>query len=189
MGNARPAIVRFTDLAPRPWPNGRGVTRDVAHRMASDGSRGWLISIAELVEDAEFSHYEGCNRILTLVGENPIDLQIDDLAPLRCNPRVPAHFPGDRPTKCKLAGGVSRAFNVIFNRARMMGAVSSLAIAGNHEAEVSRRPAAIHCAAGTVMVQGDALRPGDTLVAPQDHLFRTGEMPAALLVVDLWETG
>ena len=187
--HARPTIVRFSELKPRPWPNGRGTTRDVANQKAGDGSYDWLISIAELVEDAAFSHYEGCNRIFTLVGENPVDLQIGDLLPLRCNPLVPVHFPGDRSTKCTLAGGPSRAFNLIFNRARVMGAVSSLVIAGHHEVKVPRGPAAIHCAAGTVTVQGEALRTGDTLVAPPDHLLRTGETAATLLVVDLWETG
>ncbi|MGE0095076.1 MAG: HutD family protein [Alphaproteobacteria bacterium] len=185
MEHAKPAIVRFGDLAPRPWPNGRGVTRDVANETAGDGSRDWLISIAELVEDAAFSHYEGCDRIFTLVGKNPVDLKIDDLPPLRCNPLVPAHFPGDRPTHCTLAGGPSRAFNLIFNRARMVGAVTSLTIAGHHQAEVPRRPAAVHCAAGTIMVQSETLEAGDTLVAPQERLFRTGETAATLLIVDL----
>lgn len=187
MGNSKASIVRLSDLTPRPWPNGRGVTRDVANRAASDGSRDWLISIAELVEDAEFSHYDGCNRIFTLVGKNPVDLKIGDLPPIRCNPLVPTHFPGDRSTFCALAGGVSRAFNVIFNRARMTAAVTSLAIAGNHEAKASQRPAAVHCAAGMVMVQGEVLKSGDTLMAPQDRIFRTGEMPASLLIVDLQE--
>ena len=189
MGNSKSSIVRFSELTPRPWPNGRGMTRDVANQTASDGSRDWLISIAELVEDAEFSHYEGCNRIFTLVGANPVDLQIEDLPPLRCNPLVPAHFPGDKPTKCTLAGGESRAFNLIINRARMRGMVSSFMIAENHEAKLLRRPAAVHCAAGTVIVQGDTLESGDTLVAPQDHLFRTGETPTTLLVVELQEAG
>lgn len=189
MENARPTIARFGELAPRPWPNGRGITRDVANKKAGDGSYDWLISIAELVEDAEFSHYEGRNRIFTVVGESPVDLQIGDLPPLRCNPLVPVHFPGDRPTKCALAGGPSRAFNLIFNHARVMGAVSSLAIAGHHEVNVPCRAAAVHCAAGTLTVQGEALGTGDTLVAPPDHLLRTGEMAATLLVVDLWETG
>jgi len=35
MEDARPAIVRFNDLVSRPWPNGRGVTRDVANETAS----------------------------------------------------------------------------------------------------------------------------------------------------------
>jgi environmental stress-induced protein Ves len=124
-----------------------------------------------------------------LIGKSPVDLQIGDLSPLRCNPLVPVHFPGDRPTKCTLAGGVSRAFNLVFNRARMVGAVSSLSIAGNHEAEISRRPAAVHCAAGTIMVQSEMLEAGDTLMAPQERLFRTGETAATLLIVDLWEAG
>lgn len=189
MEHARPAIVRFVELTPRPWPNGRGITRDVANGKAGDGPYDWLISIAELVEDAAFSHYEGCDRIFTLIGDNPVDLQIGGLPPLRCHPRVPVHFPGDQPTACSLAGGPSRAFNVIVNRARMKGAVSSLAIAGHHQVEAPRRPVAIHCAAGAVTVGGEVLKPGDTLVAPPDCLLRTGDAAAALLVVHLWETG
>lgn len=187
MENSAPSIFRFRDLVPRPWPNGRGVTRDVANKKSSDGSYDWLISIAELVEDAEFSHYEGCNRILTLVRENPIDLQIGELSPLRCNPLVPVHFPGDRPTRCALVGDPSRAFNVIIHRDRMLGAVSSVNIAGNHTITVPHRPLAVHCVAGTVMAQGAVLNAGDTLVAPPGHLFHTAEASATLLVVNLQE--
>lgn len=187
MDKPESSIFRFSELVPRPWPNGRGVTRDVANKKSSDGSYDWLISIAELVEDAEFSHYEGCDRILTLVRENPIDLHIDNLSPLRCNPLTPVHFPGDRPTRCTLAGGTSRAFNVIVNRARMLGAVSSVFIAGNHKTVLPHCPAAVHCVAGTVLVQGEVLSAGDTLVAPRGHSFQTYEAPATLLVVDLQE--
>jgi len=186
--SAKLTIVRFADLVPRPWPNGRGITRDVAHQNASDGSCEWLISIAELVEDAEFSHYEGCNRIFTLVGKNPVDLKIDNLPPLRCNPLLPVHFPGDRPTHCSLAGGPSRAFNVIINRVHMVGAVSALSLTGNHRTKLLRRPAAVHCAAGTVKVQGATLGAGDTLLAPQGDVVQTDEMPATLLIVDLQDT-
>jgi len=187
MENTGSSIFRFSELVPRPWPNGRGVTRDVANKKSSDGSYDWLISIAELVEDAEFSHYEGCDRILTLVRENPIDLHIGELSPLRCNPLVPVHFPGDRPTRCTLIGGASRAFNVIINRERMLGAVSSAFIAGNHKMMLPHRPVAVHCVAGTVLVQGEVLSTGDTLMAPRDHLFQTRGTAASLLVVDLQE--
>ena len=187
MDKSESSILRFRDLMPRPWPNGRGVTRDVANKKSGDGSHDWIISIAELVEDAEFSHYERCNRILTLVGENPIDLHIGELSPLRCNPLAPVHFPGDRPTRCTLAGGPSRAFNVVVHRERMLGAVSSILMAGNHKTILPHRPAAVHCVAGTVIVQGEVLDAGDTLVAPQDSLLQTRDAPATLLVVDLQE--
>lgn len=187
MKNLESAIFRFGELTPRPWPNGRGVTRDVVNKKSSDGSYDWLISIAELVEDAEFSHYQGCNRILTLVRENSIDLQIGALPPLRCNPLTPIHFPGDQPTKCTLPAGSSRAFNLIFNRDRMRGSVSSIFVAGNHETTVPYGPVAVHCVAGTVMAQDALLKAGDTLVAPWDHVFQTHETPATLLVVSLQE--
>jgi uncharacterized protein len=185
MANAGTSIFRFSELMPRPWPNGRGVTRDVANKKSNNGSKDWLISIAELVEDAEFSHYEGCNRILTLVRENPIELHVSELLPLRCNPLVPVCFPGDRPTRCTLIGGPSRAFNVIINRERMQGTVSAVVITNNHEVTVPHCPVAVHCVAGTVMVQGEVLRSGDTLVEPRDCLLRTGETSATLLVVNL----
>lgn len=181
------SIFRFRELVPRPWPNGRGVTRDVANKKSNDGSHDWLISIAELVEDAAFSHYEACDRILTLVRENAIDLHIDDQPPLRCNPFVPVHFPGDRPTRCTMAGGPSRAFNVVINRARMLGVVSSVSIAGHHKSMLPHRPAAVHCVVGTVIVQGEALSAGDTMVAPRDPLIQTHETSATILVVNLHE--
>jgi environmental stress-induced protein Ves len=185
MANAKSSILRFGDLTPRPWPNGRGITRDVASQASPDGFRRWLISIAELVEDAEFSHYEGCDRILTVVGQNPIDLHIGGLAPFRCQPLRPAHFPGDKPTRCTLAGGRSRAFNLIVDRARVRGVVSTVSMAGHHEVAAPQGTIAIHCVEGTVTARGEALRPGDTLVEPRDGVLRTGDMSATLLVVGL----
>ncbi|MFN0043372.1 MAG: HutD family protein [Alphaproteobacteria bacterium] len=187
MENTQSSIARFSELAPRPWPNGRGVTRDVASRKSSNGTHDWLISIAELVNDAEFSHYEGCDRILTLVRENSIDLQISNLLPVRCNQLIPVHFPGDMPTRCTLVGGPSRAFNVIFNRERMLGAVSSAFISSHHGTLLPHRPVAVHCVAGNVMVQDEVLRAGDTLISPRSHLLQTHESSAAILFVDLQE--
>lgn len=188
MANARPAILRFGDLTPRPWPNGRGITRDVASQTSSEGSRDWLISIAELVEDAAFSHYAGCDRILTLVGENPIDLHIGEGAALRCHLLRPTHFPGDRPTRCTLAGGPSRAFNLIVDRARVRGAVSAIAMASHHEVAIPRGAVAVHCAAGTVTAQGETLRAGDTLVEPRGGVLRTSDAAATILVVEVRKT-
>lgn len=185
MANARPAILPFRDLVPRPWPNGRGITRDVASKISGDGTRDWLISIAELVEDAAFSHYAGCDRILTVIGAHPIDLHIGEGAPFRCHPLRPAHFPGDRPTRCTLAGGLSRAFNLIVDRARGRGAVSAIAMAHHHTATVPQDAVAIHCADGTVTAEGEVLRAGDTLVEPRGSLLQTGDQGATLLVVEV----
>ena len=185
MESLKSVIFRFDELVAKPWPNGRGLTRDVVSNRLSNGSIHWLISIAELVEDAEFSHYEGCDRILTLIGGNPLDLHINGASPVRCDPLVPVYFPGDRPTRCSLPGGSTRAFNVFINRAEMRGTVSGITIANTHEVTLPDSPAAVHCVSGSVTLQGDVLRSGDTLIAPRDRVIRTGGTPATLAIVNL----
>lgn len=177
-----PRLIRMTDLDPKPWPNGKGVTRDVCGRSRSDGSMDWLISIAELSEDAPFSHFENCDRILTIISGEGIQLIIGNAPPVVCRPMVPVFFRGDVPTRCRITAGPGRAFNVFASRIGPQPTVSALHLAGSHELRL-HSALLVNCAAGSVRAGGELMRAGDTLVDPDGANIAAGEEGAGLVIV------
>jgi hypothetical protein len=179
-----PKVVRASQLRPTPWRNGRGVTRDVAGRTGAGGDAEWLISLADLTEDADFSHFPHCDRIFTLVQGGPVDLIFGGGATMRCERLVPALFSGDVPTRCRLPNGPARAFNVFADRRRRRAGVLVQAISDGHAAAPLADVAAVHCVSGRIGVAGIAsLEPGDTLVAGFGDGWRAEAAETAALVV------
>ncbi len=153
------ALLRASDLQPRPWPNGLGVTRDLA------SGPGWLVSIADLAGEAAFSHFAGMDRVFTLIEGPGATLVVGDAA-LPCLPFVPAHFPGDVPTHYRPGGGPARAFNVFTERGRFEARVVLRSIAASHGFRPGEGCVALHCLAGTLGVGEEELAAGDTLLHP-----------------------
>ena len=56
-------VVRSDEVAPQPWANGGGTTRELA--TADDGA--WRISLADIDRDGPFSSFPGRHRLLTVV--------------------------------------------------------------------------------------------------------------------------
>jgi len=94
-----------------PWPNGRGITRDYLRRTGPDGGLVWLVTVAELTQDAPFSlmPYE---RVFTVASGSAVELTIDG-APVVAEPLRPVRFSGRSATTCRLLGGPARAFNLM----------------------------------------------------------------------------
>lgn len=177
-----PRFVRMADLVPTSWPNGKGVTRDVAGRTRPDGSMDWLISIAELGSDAPFSHFDDCDRHFTLVSGEGVQLSIGDAPAVSCRPLVPIFFRGDIPTRCRITAGPARAFNLFARRLGQRPTVWTLHLAGYHEIRL-QSALAVHCGFGSVRVRGDLMGPGDTLVDSEGEEFAAGAEGAGLVIV------
>ena len=170
-----PTIIRAADLQPRPWPNGLGITRDI-----TEGD-GWLITVADLTGDAAFSHFPDTDRIFTLLGGAGVTLELEGRPPLPCLPWVPASFPGDVPTFCRMKGGPARAFNVMAQR-RHEARVAVRSIAAGHGVSSTPRCAAIFCAEGSLTVGDERLGAGDTMLHPG---ATTIEGPGLAVMVDI----
>ncbi len=101
-------VVRVDDVAPRPWANGRGTTRELLR--ADDGS--WRISLADVVSDGPFSVFAGRHRLLTVVEGVVLSLDVDGetrvVEPLR-----PFAFAGDAGVVASVPEGAVRVLNVI----------------------------------------------------------------------------
>jgi len=177
-----PTIIRAADLQPRPWPNGLGITRDVTVQEATEDGFGWLITIADLAGDAAFSHFPQTNRLFTLLGGRGVTLSLDGRPPLPCLPWVPASFPGDVPTHCRMTGGPARAFNVMTDRRRFEARVAVRSIAAGHRVHSTAACVAVFCASGSLTI-------GDARLAAEDTMLHPGttaiEGPGVAIIVEI----
>jgi hypothetical protein len=152
-------------IAPQPWKNGAGLTREIAFGGPSAADFDWRLSIAEVVRDAPFSAFPGVDRCITLLRGAGMRLRSDDgrvehalttlLAPFR--------FSGDIALHATLVDGACSDFNVMTRRGRLRSEVDvHRAAAALPGAEVSL----LWCCAGAWQLDGE------TLSAMQGLLWR-----------------
>ena len=108
-------------IAPQPWKNGAGLTREIAWGGRSSADFNWRISVADVARDASFSAFPGIDRCITLLcgagmrlrSHNGRNGRIDHRL---TEPLAPFYFPGDVPLDATLVAGASRDFNVMVRR-------------------------------------------------------------------------
>jgi uncharacterized protein len=105
-------------IAPQPWKNGAGLTREIASAPAADGGGfDWRFSVAEVTREAPFSVFPGIERCIVLLqghglrlhGAAGLDHRLDE-------PLAPFHFPGDLALTGSPIDGPSSDFNVMTRR-------------------------------------------------------------------------
>jgi uncharacterized protein len=108
------------DIAPQPWKNGAGLTREIAvgPRGASAADFDWRFSVAEVERAAPFSIFPGIDRCIVLLAGAGLHLRSDDrsLDHRLDTVGAPFHFSGDVPLAATLLGGASRDLNVMTRR-------------------------------------------------------------------------
>lgn len=182
-------IIRMADLVPAPWPNGRGITRDLVRQAGPDGGLAWLATIADLVEDAPFSHLPGIDRTFTVIEGGPVELAIEGSGPILCPPFVPIAFPGDRPTGCRMPGGRARAFNLMAARGAWQVEVRVVRAAGGWAVAIPAGLALVHCVDGRCSVAGRECGPGDTFVDPPPEGIEAMRDGATAILVRISKSG
>jgi uncharacterized protein len=107
-------------IAPQPWKNGAGVTREIAvgPKGASASDFDWRFSLAEVERDAPFSAFPGIDRCIVLLRGAGMRLRSDggELDHRLDQPLVPFYFSGDTPLAATLVDGPSSDFNVMTRR-------------------------------------------------------------------------
>lgn len=176
-------IIAKHELVATPWPNGQGLTRNVAEKRFPTGESDWLISIADLVGNADFSYFEHCDRVFTLIGNEGVDLAIGSAPPLPCFPLVPVFFCGDLVTRCHVQRP-TRAFNVFMTRGGTVLEASVHTVAARHCLWRARKLVAIHCVSGEIRAGADLLRQGDTSIEPETREILAGVAGAVLILVE-----
>ena len=176
------------EIAPQPWRNGAGVTREIAFGGASNAHFDWRLSVAEVEADAPFSAFPGVDRCIVLLRGAGMRLCAPDgtIDHALTEPLVPFRFAGDAQLDATLVAGPSSDFNVMTRR----GVFRS-------ELSCERAPAELRggdvtlllCASGEWQVTADAplsLHPMQALLWREPttaiRVAPLGEAPALLLV-------
>ena len=110
----------LADIAPTPWKNGGGATREIACWPAGTGldSFDWRISVATIAADGAFSVFAGIYRSITLLSGDGVLLHGEHGTHRLDQPLVPFAFAGETPIRATLLGGASEDFNVMTRRGR-----------------------------------------------------------------------
>ena len=181
-------------IAPQPWQNGAGLTREIAFGGASGAAFDWRISLAEVQRDAPFSAFPGIDRCIVLLrgagmrlrsAAGAIEPAIDHAL---TTPLAPLRFAGEVALDASLVDGPSSDFNVMTRRGVFRSEVSLERSAGElRGGDVTL----LLCSAGEWKVATDG---ASTLSPMQALLWRVPVGPlrieplgdaAALLVVRL----
>lgn len=75
-----PVVVEYSAIAPTPWKNGRGITRNLFDDADPAGEWTFRISIAEITGTQPYSPYPGVRRGQAALGPGAVDLRIDGRA-------------------------------------------------------------------------------------------------------------
>jgi environmental stress-induced protein Ves len=164
------------DIAPQPWKNGAGLTREIAvgPRGAGATDFDWRFSVAEVERAAPFSVFPGIDRCIVLLAGAGLHLRSGDdhrLDHRLDTPCAPFHFSGDVPLAATLIGGPSRDLNVMTRRGGLRSEVVCHATSARLHAE---GPAMLLCCTGAWRTDDPA---APTLGPQQGLLWRFGTLP------------
>jgi len=163
--------VRVDRIAPSPWKNGGGHTREL---LVWPDATNWQlrISVADIERDGPFSPYPGVERWIVVVGGAGIVLMLPDGRHRLGRTSAPLRFDGAQAAHCELLDRASSDLNLMVRRDTGSGA---LAVAEPDVEHVSRaRWRAVYAADATRLLIDDTdaatLQPGTLLWS--DHATR-----------------
>lgn len=120
MNGPQPTVVQVADVAPVPWRNGGGVTREL---LAWPDPQDWLlrVSVADIHASGPFSAYPGIDRWFAVLEGGAVQLDTDGTESKELTALHPAlhAFPGDAATYCTTLGPATRDFNLMARRSRL----------------------------------------------------------------------
>jgi len=178
-------------IAPQPWKNGAGLTREIAFGSTSAAEFDWRLSVAEVARDAPFSAFPGIDRCITLLQGAGLRLRADDgsVDHALTAPLVPFRFRGELPLTATLVDGACTDFNVMSRRGRWRSEIVVHRDAAElFVAATAADIAMLLCCEGAWSVGAETLAPMQGLLwhtPPGPIDIRPHDGPAALLSVGL----
>lgn len=167
-------LVKPSDFVSMPWANGKGVTVELAREDRPEGGLLWRLSMADVVEDGDFSRLPGINRILTLVEGSGFELEFGEFGSARVRePLMPVSFSGDWLARATGVSGPSKDLNVMTARGSATAAVSV-----HHGGKVSfaaAKPLLLLALAGSWKGAGQTINAGELLVISGEAAAFKGE--------------
>jgi environmental stress-induced protein Ves len=112
-------VLSLADVAPTPWKNGGGVTRELWRRDGAEpGVFEARISVANVDAPGPFSAYPGYDRTLVAL-EGVVTLRVGQAVPVTVPALHAVSFAGEEPVDARLPQGPAVDFNVMTRRAVM----------------------------------------------------------------------
>lgn len=112
--------VGLYEVAPQPWRNGGGLTREL---LAWPSRRDWRVrvSVADVASDGPFSLFPGVERWFAVLEGAGVALEVEGSEHRLGRDTDPFRFAGDAEVQCRLLEGPTRDFNLMAppGRARM----------------------------------------------------------------------
>ena len=127
-------VVRCDEVAPQPWKNGGGVTRELlawparqpgAASAAPAPKDDWALrlSVADITADGPFSAYPGVDRWFAVLQGEGVRLQLATGAREVRAGQAPLTFGGEDAPGCTLLHGATRDLNLRLRRGAGQGAM------------------------------------------------------------------
>lgn len=164
-------IIRKGEFTEGRWPNGAGISWDIASAPpdVAPSERDWRFATALIERDAPFSMLPGVDRIITLIDGAGFMLDVDGLDELSINrPFVPTPFPGDSPAACRVDDGASTVLNLLLARPRITADVSIRQEGAQVSASRGCEAVLLFALAGRALLTSDTLEahmnPGDAAI-------------------------
>lgn len=110
-------IVQLSKVAPSPWRNGGGVTREL---LAWPDSADWVwrMSVAEVTASGPFSRFDGVRRWFAVLSGAGVRLTIDGHSHELTDSSAPLCFDGASAVHCQLLDGATQDFNLMLRSDR-----------------------------------------------------------------------
>ena len=109
-------VVHLADVAPTPWKNGGGTTREL---IAWPNAEQWVwrMSVAEVAQSGPFSRFDGVPRWFAVLAGAGVALMHDGQRHVLTVDSAPFCFDGGLPTGCELLDGATQDFNLMIRAA------------------------------------------------------------------------
>ncbi len=178
-------------IAPQPWKNGAGFTREIAVGPQGAGASefDWRLSLAEVERAAPFSAFPGIDRCIVLLRGAGMRLRSvgKELDHRLDQPLVPFHFSGNTPLSATLVDGPSSDFNVM---TRSGAWAADVTLHRSAFEPASADVTLLLCSEGEWLVSGAAaetLQPMQALLwrGPPQRFNVTPQLTGAMLLVRL----
>jgi uncharacterized protein len=111
-------LVRTDQVAPSPWRNGGGVTRELAAWPSAD-DWSWRISVAQVATGGPFSRFDGVRRWFAVLDGNGVRLKLGGGENILTPASAPFCFDGAQAVDCQLLDGATRDLNLMVRSDRM----------------------------------------------------------------------
>ena len=108
--------VKLSEVAPQPWRNGGGMTRELA-AWPSAGDWRWRMSVAEVGQSGPFSRFEGVERWFAVLQGAGVALTLGGRTHQLTRDSAPLCFEGGLPADCDLLDGPTQDFNLMLRGA------------------------------------------------------------------------